>query len=78
MIESKEEYELIARDVQGGRDWTKLNETFEALRKVARAAIYYKQEKQKFLSGRLGYDPDAGKILDDALDALPGWMIKDD
>ncbi len=36
MINTKEQYELIARQVFGGRDWKALNETIEALREVAR------------------------------------------
>ena len=76
MIESKEQYELwqIQRDSIGQE---RVVELIEALREVARGAIYYKQEKRKFLLGMRDYDRDGGNLLDDALDALPDWITEE-
>ncbi len=61
MIETKEQYEFIARQVFGGRDWKLLNETIEALREVATAASE--------VAGSY-----SGSKLSNALAALPDWL----
>lgn len=79
MIETKQQYErittqMLKRGLPGSAE--AMHETIEALREVARAAVYYKREKQKFLLGQPGYDKDGGKPLDDALAALPDWLME--
>jgi hypothetical protein len=75
MIETKEEYEFIARQVFGGRDWRKLNETIEALRKAVwmggRAIEYLQADPQSMET--------QATIMqwEDARDALPDWLVEE-
>jgi len=79
LIERKEDYEILLRVSEDypSLEFGDIIELIEALRKVARAASYYKQEKRKFLLGERDYDRDGGKPLDDALDALPDWITEE-
>jgi hypothetical protein len=89
VIESKEYYELIARDVVGGKAWSDLNETIEALREVARAKLSKAIEDWEGAArpspgaahdavvSKVGTFREWLEVNEPALAALPDWLFED-
>ena len=86
MIETREQYELIARQVFGGRDWGALNKTIEALRGLAKgitgANPYIPSETDGELycywCGAYDVEDHDAECEYRRAKELPDWITKDD